>query len=102
MLLCKESHIIYATVSLSLPPSLPPFPPTPSVFVTLQRNVSHGIEISQDQMQLNLLNIKWGDWEFQVFFILYFKVTSFGKKSLRFDTINASHKKGEKEKIHSP
>lgn len=68
------------------------------VFVTLKRNVTHDTEISQYQMQLNLLNIKWGDWEFQVFFILYSKVTSFGKKALCFDSINGSHKKGEKEK----
>lgn len=59
-------------------------PPTPcvgdhdDVFVILKRNVTHDIEISQHQMQLNLLNIKWGDQEFQVFFILYSKVTSFG------------------------
>lgn len=47
-------------------------------------------------MQSNLLNIKWGDQEFQVFFILYSKVTSLGKKALCFDSINGSHRTREK------
>lgn len=38
------------------------------VLVTLKKNVTHDIEISQDQRQLNLLNIKGEDWEFQVSF----------------------------------
>ena len=88
----------------SLPPSLPA-PPVcmcvfvcDGVFVTLKRTVTHDIDISQHQMQLNLLNIKWGVQEFQVFFILYSKVTSFGKKALCFD-INGSLRKQAKEKF---
>lgn len=48
----------------SLPPSLSQ-PPVcmwvfvcDGVFVTLKRTVTHDIDISQHQMQLNLLNIK--------------------------------------------
>lgn len=69
------------------------------VFVIFKRNVTHDIEISQLQMQLNLLNIKWGDQELQVFFILYSKVTSLGKKALCFDSINDSHRETEKRKV---
>lgn len=49
-------------------------------------------------MQLNLLNIKWGDQEFQMFSILYSKMALFGKV-LHFDNINGSHRKGEKKNL---
>lgn len=69
------------------------------VTVILKRNVTYGIDISQHQMQLNLLNIKWGDQVLQVFFILFSKVTSFSKKALCFDNLNGSPRK--QVKIHS-
>lgn len=82
--------------SLSLSPPVCVFV-CDGVFVTLTRNVTHDLGISQPQMQLNLLNIKRENQNFQGFCILYSKVISFGKKALCFDNIHGSQRKQEKE-----